>query len=100
MTTTYLLVTVNDDWADEISTEGFFISTQEELDETYELIKDYFKENNSLTYYIGTNEEITHDSYESVVGCFSTKKITKQAYDTLKQLFNGSFGITNILDSI
>ncbi len=100
MTTTYLLVKVYDDWADEISTEGFFISTQEELDETYKAIKDYFKENNSLTYYIGTNEEITHECYEDVVGCFITQEITKQEYTTLKKLFCGSFGIVNILDQI
>lgn len=100
MTDKYLLVKVYDDWADEISTEGFFTTTQEELDETYEAIKEYFKENNSLTYYIGTNEEITHESYEDVVGCFRTQEITKQEYTTLKKLFHGSFGIVNILDQI
>ena len=40
MTDKYLLVKVYDDWSDEISTEGFFITTQEELDETYEAIKE------------------------------------------------------------
>ena len=78
MTDKYLLVKVYDDWSDEA-------------------IKEYFKENNSLTYYIGTNEEITHESYEDVVGCFRTQEITKQEYITLKKLFHGSFCIFNFL---
>ena len=50
MTDKYLLVKVYDDWADEISTEGFFTTTQEELDETYEAIKEYFKNPNKTKY--------------------------------------------------
>lgn len=99
----YVLITFNDNWADEIDIQGMLVTTKDQLD-TYLLnIKEFFIKNPEgiLTYCIGTNENIEHKNYESIESCISVKKITEQEYKTFKKTIGtcfGEIGLWSILD--
>lgn len=90
----YVLVEIYDNWADEIDTEGFLISTQEEVDDFLFEVKQHFKNNpdDYLSYSIGSNEEIEHHSFKSVERCLRIKKIKEEEYNTINKVIGLSFG--------
>lgn len=94
----YLLVEITDNWADEFDTTGFILATKEELDEFLNDIKNYFDENpnSELSYCIGTNQEIEHDSYSSIERCLTITEISEQEYKIIKKRLGESFGETTL----
>ena len=90
----YVLVTIYDNWAGEIDTEGFLITTQEEVDDYFFEVKQHFKNNpdDYLSYSIGSNEEIEHHSFKSVESCLRIKKIKEEEYNTINKVIGLSFG--------
>lgn len=94
----YVLVTIFDNWADEIDTQGFLLTTQEEVDDYFFEIKQYFINNpdDYLYYSIGTNEEIEHYNLQSIERCLKVKKINEEEYKTINKTIGSSFGITTL----
>lgn len=87
--TQYYLVKYESDWADEMDIEGFDILTQED--------KDYFEsliptDDKPLIHYVGTNEEIEYWNSEMFLRCYTWTPITKEEAETVKRLFNPSYG--------
>lgn len=96
----YVLVHIEDNWADELDTEGFLIGTQKEVDDYLSKIKQYFIDNPgcSLSYSIGSNEEIEHNTFKSIERCLRIKKIKEEEYKTIKKVIGTSFGKVTLWD--
>ena len=95
-----LLVKVNDNWADEINVEGFAIMNLKSLYEFYEGLENYFNStpNGILSYSIGTNEDIEHDSIESIIYRLNISFITIDQAEAIKQTIGLAYGEASLLD--
>lgn len=88
-----ILVKQNENWADEMDLEGFFITTQEDFNGHLSEAKKAIP----FTICIGTNEEVEYTRFADYANSFKVESITEDEYQTLKKLFgteiNGlSFG--------
>lgn len=65
-----LLIKYSGNWADEMDLEGLFIVTKDEW-EAYKKIADgYFNLQETLSYHVGTNEEIEYQTYSDLMEDF------------------------------
>lgn len=97
---TKVLVKIYDDWADEMSVEGFCIMSKDKLDKFLSDVKKYFEDNPGeiLSYSIGTNEEIEHRSFESVNSCISFKEISDEQAAVVTSNVGRAFGTIGLLE--
>lgn len=95
-----LLVKVNDNWADEMDVRGFAIMDLKSLYEFYKGLEDYFRTNpdGTLSYSIGTNEYIEHDSIKSIIYCLDISFITVDQAEAIKQTIGLAYGEASLLD--
>lgn len=92
----YILVCYESDWADDIDVYGYSIETSESWELTKRAVKEYFEkgEDRELEHYIGRNESITYDSYESWLCSYTTLPIpSEEVVNYLKSIpnFSGHF---------
>lgn len=78
---TYVLVSYNDNYADEFDIEGFRVFWFRDWDEFVARLPEEF------TMGIGTNEQIEYDSKETLMKCFSVKKINSDHAAVLAEHF-------------
>ena len=88
-----ILLKFEDNWADEMDVEGCEVITLERLKYFNERVEAYFLENDSLEYYIGTNECIEYTSAGELLSKYSVLTITETDYQTLNKLGLLKFGI-------
>lgn len=81
-----LLIKFESNWADEMDIEGYYVTTVELYNKYIEEFKKYFEEEDSLSYCVGTNEEIEFDSLDELLECYDTKSITISDYEVLEKL--------------
>ena len=95
-----VLVRINDNWADEMDITGYQVMLHSDYDSYLKKLEQYFKDNQDepLGYYVGTNEEVEHNSLASVLSCLSSERITEEQYQALSKLNLLSFGFTNLLE--
>lgn len=93
---TWYHCTIDDNWADEMDIKGTLIATGLELKDWKQSVIDYFKENTEATYSVGTNEDITHTSADSVLSCISVGKIVSDT--ELKVLMKFNMANTGFLE--
>ena len=72
-----LYIKYKGDWADEMNVYGFAIITKDEWDDIIDHVKKFFVENSLYTFYIGTNEEIEYEDFDS---WFRDFKVTEMSY--------------------
>lgn len=95
-----ILVGIEDNWADEINIQGFVIMDLKSLYSFYEKLNKYFKQNpnGKLSYCIGTNEYIEHNSLEDIIYCLTPCFITLDEAEVIKTIIGKNYGFTGILD--
>jgi len=94
----YLLVSASCNWADEFDLDEWSTMTVTELKE---IVKSLKKHKNEISWYFGSNEELSYDNGKDLLNRLSFKKITESEYQVLQNLFGGSFnGGGNIFDNI
>lgn len=95
-----LLVRVDDNWSDEIDVEGFAIMDLKSLYQFYNDLEDYFRTtpNGTLSYSIGSNQYIEHDSIKSITYCLAISFITVDQAEVIKQTIGSSYGTVSLLD--
>lgn len=87
------LVIFNDNWADEMDIFGGEIWTESEKDNFETSLVDYFKDNCELTFYIGSNEEITYESKEAVMDTLTITPISEDEIQVLAKFNLKRFGM-------
>ena len=83
----FKLVKYSSNWADEMDVDGFRTMTDTELEEWKKNWQEVFKEDGEFTFYIGTNEDIPYEDYDTLLADFTFEDITKEEYDILNKLF-------------
>ena len=70
------------------------------LYEFYKGLEDYFRTNpdGTLSYSIGTNEYIEHDSIKSIIYCLDISFITVDQAEAIKQTIGLAYGEASLLD--
>jgi len=82
----YKLVKYSSNWADEMDVDGFRTMTEKQYKEWGKEWKKTFKEDGEYTFYIGTNEDIPYEDYESLMADFTVEDITKEEFETINKL--------------
>ena len=75
-------------YADEFDLDGIQVWTEDEVDEFKAAAKRYFKVNDELEIYFGTNEAMTWYSAEDVINDVSFKEISNEEANMLTRLFS------------
>lgn len=101
----FMLVTFRDNWADEMDLEGFFICSKEEFILQLKRAKYVFEKLDkgelldwrkrpmgTLTYHVGSNEEIEYESFEQFERVFSAREMTELEADVVKKFFGSYHG--------
>lgn len=103
-----LLIKFSTNYADEFDIEGFIVWTEEKWEAHKAKVKGFFddladtplpdpggrpnsyanRQARSIEVYFGTNESIFYNDYNHYLGCFEVIELSKQGYDSLKELFN------------
>jgi hypothetical protein len=92
MNETLYFLKYNNNWADEMDIEGGLIFTKKEMDDYFSEFEKYFGTNLVYTFYVGTNEEITHDSFFDFKSCFTITEITDKEREVLEKLNLNGYG--------
>lgn len=90
MTNKYLLISYEDNWADEMYIGGVQLIEQEEWMNLVNEVKAYFNAGKSLTNYVGTNEEIEYESYEDWYDKYDVIELDDNQLTVLQQLLENS----------
>lgn len=90
----YLLITYDEDWADEFNVTGLWVTTDEEFGET---LKDVDTEDDDtfVEIYFGTNEAIEVTPHE-FTSCLNIHEISAQTYLDLVKTISYKFGTIDI----
>ena len=83
-----ILVTYEDNWADEIDAQASMITSVEDWNEICEQAKEAFAQNEVCTHHIGSNQEIEYYSYEKWFDCYTVKELTQTEYKVLSKFDN------------
>lgn len=85
------LVEYSSNWADEIDVKGFKIVDQEWKDEFEQLIEKLHRTNffdhNSISFYVGSNQDIEYKSLRDVLAAFSFTEISNEFALQIMQTF-------------
>ena len=65
-----MLIKFSSNWADEMDVEGLFLVTQENWETFKDMAKAHFDKGNTVTYGVGSNEDIDFDSYEDLMDSY------------------------------
>lgn len=65
-----ILVKFSSNRADEMDIEGLYVTTAEDHEAFKKSVIDYFNNGGSITYYVGTNEEIEYKSSDELLNCY------------------------------
>lgn len=84
----YELIKFYDNWADEMDIYSFYLRPKGFFEKLKEVVNKYFKYEDSLELYVGTNEEITYGSASEVLNSFYVTNISEEEAKTIKKLFN------------
>lgn len=87
-----LLIIGRNNWADEIDLAFFIVLDSDEWEELKKNTQKSFKQNGSITIYIGTNEEIEFDSYDQWLRQFKVKEISEDEAKFLRTHFEQDWG--------
>jgi hypothetical protein len=82
----YLLVSYNDNWADELCIGGSLLIEQEEWINLVTRVKAYFDAGNPLSNYFSTNEEIKYSSFEDWYYKYNIIELNDVQVTVLKEL--------------
>lgn len=85
--TKLLFIRYDDNWADEMDVEGWRIYSTKDWEECVKDHQKMFETHGTLTYSVGTNEEIEYESFNEWRNNFSTKSITTKEVEVLKKFF-------------
>jgi len=80
-----VLVKYEGNWADEMDISGHYVTTQEGYNDEVEVFKAML-EHDSITYCVGTNEEIEYETIDELLECFTATPITFEEYTVLTKL--------------
>jgi len=95
----YVLITHDEDWADEFNATGFHVMTEKEWDEHKVRAKKIFDDQpyvkdwqdnrhpRPVEYYFGTNEFLEWDTYDRWLEDIKVTKLTDALAATLRSLF-------------
>ena len=84
----YVLIKVDTNWADEMDIEGFLVLPEHKWGELKEKLKVALKK--PVVIWVGTNEELTIDSYKDLMRKLTLEVITEEEASVLGKLFNNS----------
>lgn len=91
-----VLVVFKDNYCDEFDVYGFWVTTEENwIFYLSELGKCDINENISIGF--GTNEDLSYNSFASLVKHFQAHPISNETYNELSAIFRSRFGTINIL---
>lgn len=99
----YELIKFYGNWADELNIYSFSIKPKGYIKEVFKILEEYFKNNNELSFYCGSNQKLIFENLEEVSENFVVTEITEEDSNTLKNLFdlNNTFTFNfNILYSL
>lgn len=82
-----LLVKYSDNWADEMDISGFNVLAEDQWNAHLAIAKKVFEENGSITYGVGTNEDVEFSSFKQYLSRFKVITITDEEAATLSKLF-------------
>lgn len=86
-----VLITFESDWSDEFTVYGFCIMPKDQWLNFQEKLHEYFKYDNYLDWYFGTNEHIEWSGYSEVIECLRERDLTPTESLILKTtLCNGA----------
>lgn len=98
----YYILNYEANWADEMNVEGFEIVDETEYQEFLDVLEK-FKNNDSMesiSFYIGSNEEMCYESKEALFNDITIDEISKEEFDLLSKRFGRGFGFTDGIDFI
>lgn len=84
--TTKLLVKFESNWADEMDVVGFKLMTELEWNDFKEAAR-FILGKEPFTFYVGTNEEITWETYDDFIKSLKVKNITDEEESLIDKLF-------------
>lgn len=90
----YLIVEFSRDWADEFSMEGFETLTSDE----WEALQKRILSQGEINYSFGTNEGWEEENPKDFLSSYSTKEISLEQYNILKELFPKGNGLFPSID--
>lgn len=82
-----VLVSFEDNWADEMDICGWNIMTEEDKDEYFSDFKKIFDERGYYNFSVGTNEDIEYDSFKDFKSHFKIKKLTDEESKIICKVF-------------
>jgi hypothetical protein len=94
----YLLVTASANYADEFDLSEWRTMTAVDFKE---IVKGLKAHKDEISWYFGSNEELTFEDGKDLLSCFSFRKISEVEFNTLDNLFGGGFdGGGSIFDHV
>lgn len=92
-----VLIKWDSNWADEMSIDGFIITSKSSADSFKKQLKEC---KYSFEVYVGTNEDIEYGSGEELLNELTFKKITEEEANVIKKFFGGSGGHTEFWSAL
>lgn len=86
------------DWADEMDVHGICIMSEDELNKFKTYWRKWFKENDSFSCYVGSNEELEFYSLEDFEDTLEIHEVNDTEMAVLKKFGLDDFGCTNIFN--
>ncbi len=96
----WVLVQLNDNWADEMDLDGFQIMDEEKWKISEERLR---RSENYIEIYVGTNEEIDYRNGKDFLKSLTIISISDDQFDFIKKTFGKTWGIfplNQALDSL
>ena len=88
-----LLVKFSDNWADEIDIEGCVIMSEEEYEKYLNAAKRAFEIEGSISFYIGSNEEIRYGNFEDFKKTLKIRTLQGNDETVLRSYHFDNYGI-------
>lgn len=98
--TQYVLLTYDDNYADEFNIHGLRVITKEQYEKSLKELDLYFEKYESYYWYFGTNEAMEYHCAESLLGAYDVVDLTEEQYLFYKQENLLNFGHTGPLPFI